>query len=145
MQEHLMSTIQTKKSNYMGVCLVGCASKVQNPYYEPNTWTNVLCLDKRIYIVLLAVKFLSFCTLDNDRCYIIYRVFQIKEVPTLDLLISWLPKHFEKQFSTLFNTPAVAESKNNNILIVITPTQPQLNSKHTNLMTSISQLLWTQF
>ena len=43
-----------------------------------------------------------------------YRVFQ-KKVPTFVLLISQLPKHHEKWFSTFFNSPAFAESKNNNI------------------------------
>ena len=39
-----------------------------------------------------------------------YRVFH-KKVPTFVLLISQLPKHFEKWFCTFFNSPSCAESK----------------------------------
>ena len=46
-----------------------------------------------------------------------YRVFQ-KKVPTLFFSISRLPKHLEIWFCTFFNSPASADSKNENIFIL---------------------------
>ena len=46
-----------------------------------------------------------------------YRVFQ-KKVPTFVLLISCPLKHLRKWYCTFFNSPAFAEFKNNNILIL---------------------------
>ena len=41
-----------------------------------------------------------------------------KKVPTVVLLISRLLKHLKKGFYTFFSSPAIAESKNNNIFIL---------------------------
>ena len=81
------------------------------PLMKDDPYLNAICLyaikqrtEKQAKKYMLKNKFLFIPSIVR------YRAFQ-KKVPTLVLLISWLPKHLENWFCTFFNSPVFAEFK----------------------------------